>query len=78
MKEGKGAQSSDPFWDTSAQMLLLALMFYLKYEAPPDEQNFAMVMEMLRAGEVDEEDNAPSALDSLFSDLRQTDRDTSR
>lgn len=69
----KGAQSSDPFWDTSAQMLLLALMFYLKYEAPPDEQNFAMVMEMLRAGEMDEEDNAPSALDSLFSDLRQTD-----
>lgn len=69
----KGAQSSDPFWDTSAQMLLLALMFYLKYEAPSDEQNFAMVMEMLRAGEVDEEDNAPSALDSLFSDLRQTD-----
>ena len=69
----KGAQSSDPFWDTAAQMLLLALMFYLKYEAPLDEQNFAMVMEMIRAGEVDEEDNAPSALDSLFSDLRQTD-----
>ena len=71
----KGSQSSDPFWDTAAQMLLLALMFYLKYEAPPDEQNFAMVMEMIRAGEVDEEDNAPSALDSLFSDLRQTDPD---
>ena len=71
----KGAQSSDPFWDTAAQMLLLALMFYLKYEAPPDEQNFAMVMEMIRAGEVDEEDNAPSALDSLFSDLRKTDPD---
>ena len=69
----KGAQSNDPFWETSAQMLLLALMFYLKYEAPPEEQNFAMVMEMLRAGEVDEEDNAPSALDSLFSDLRKTD-----
>ena len=71
----KGAQSSDPFWDTAAQMLLLALMFYLKYEAPPDEQNFAMVMEMIRAGEVDEEDNTPSALDSLFSDLRKTDPD---
>ena len=71
----KGVQSSDPFWDTAAQMLLLALMFYLKYEAPPDEQNFAMVMEMIRAGEVDEEDNAPSALDSLFSDLRKTDPD---
>ena len=69
----KGAQSNDPFWDTSAQMLLLALMFYLKYEAPEDEQNFAMVMEMLRAGDVDEEDNAPSALDNLFYDLRKTD-----
>ena len=71
----KGAQTNDPFWDTAAQMLLLALMFYLKYEAPVEEQNFAMVMEMIRAGEVDEEDNAPSALDSLFRDLRQTDPD---
>ncbi len=69
----KGAQSSDPFWETAAQMLLLALIFYLKYEAPEDEQNFAMVMEMIRAGEVDEEDNAPSALDNLFYDLRKTD-----
>ena len=32
-------------------MLLLALIFYLKYEAPPDEQNFPMVMEMLRAAD---------------------------
>ena len=69
----KGAQSSDPFWETAAQMLLLALIFYLKYEAPEDEQNFAMVMEMIRAGAVDEEDNAPSALDNLFYDLRKTD-----
>lgn len=70
----KGATSQDPFWDTAAQMLLLALIFYLKYEAPPEEQNFAMVMEMLRAGEVDEDDSkAPSALDNLFYDLRKTD-----
>lgn len=69
----KGAQSQDPFWDTAAQMLLLALIFYLKYEAPEDEQNFAMVMDMIRYGEVDEEDNAPSALDNLFYDLRKTD-----
>ena len=67
----KGAQTNDPFWDTAAQMLLLALIFYLKYEAPGDEQNFAMVMEMIRAGEVDEEDNMPSALDNLFYDLRR-------
>ena len=43
------------------------------YEAPEDEQNFAMVMDMIRYGEVDEEDNAPSALDNLFYDLRKTD-----
>ena len=72
----KGSTQTDPFWDTSAQMLLLALMFYLKYEAPEEEQNFAMVMEMLRAGDVDEEDSkSPSALDTLFYDLRKTDPD---
>ena len=66
----KGSQSNDPFWDTAASMLLLALVFYLHYEAPDDEQNFAMVMEMLRAAEIeDEESNAPSALDDLFRDL---------
>ena len=66
----KGSQSSDPFWDTAASMLLLALIFYLKYEAPEEEQNFPMVMEMLRAGDVSEEDeNYYSPLDSLFYDL---------
>src|SRR5699024_5008088 len=35
----KGSQSNDPFWDTAASMLLLALVFYLKYEAPEEEQN---------------------------------------
>lgn len=69
----KGAQTNDPFWDTAAQMLLLALIFYLKYEALEDEQNFSMVMEMLRAGDVDEEDNQPSPLDNLFFDLEKTD-----
>ena len=69
----KGAQSSEPFWDNAAQMLLLALIFYLKYEAPEDEQNFAMVMEMLRAGDVDEGNNMPSPLDNLFYDLEKTD-----
>lgn len=67
----KGSQSNDPFWDNAAQMLLLALIFYLKYEAPEDEQNFAMVMEMLRAGDVDEDNNMPSPLDNLFYDLEK-------
>ena len=66
----KGSQSNEPFWDTAASMLLLALVFYLHYEAPPDEQNFAMVMEMLRAGAIeDEDDNRPSPLDCLFDEL---------
>ena len=51
-------------------MLLLALMFYLHYEAPEDEQNFPMVMEMIRAGEVREDDEAfQSPLDILFRKL---------
>lgn len=66
----KGSQSNDPFWDTAASMLLLALVFYLHYEAPEDEQNFAMIMEMLRAGTIeDEEEPRPSPLDNLFSEL---------
>ena len=69
----KEAKSNDPFWDTAAQMLLLALMFYLLYEAPPEEQNFAMVMDMIRYGEVDEVHNLASPLDNLFNDLRKSD-----
>ena len=66
----KGSQSNDPFWDTAASMLLLALIFYLKYEAPEEEQNFPMVMELLRAGEVHEDnDEYQSPLDELFERL---------
>lgn len=66
----KGSQSNDPFWDTAASMLLLALIFYLKYEASKDEQNFPMVMELLRAGEVREDnDEYQSPLDELFERL---------
>ena len=72
----KGSQSNDPFWDTAASMLLLALIFYLHYEAPEEEQNFAMVMEMLRAAAIeDEEDNRPSPLDNLFADLEMDNPD---
>ena len=70
----KGSQSNDPFWDTTASMLLLALIFYLKYEAPPEEQNFPMIMDMLRAGDVDEEnESASSVLDDLFAFLEADD-----
>lgn len=67
----KNSTNNDPFWENTAQMLLLALVFYLFYEAPPEEQNFAMVMEMLQAGAVDDSDDGPSfsPLDRLFFKL---------
>ena len=67
----KGAQSNEPFWDNTAKMLLMALMSYLYYEAPPEEQNFSMVMEMLRAGDINEDDSTyQSTLDLLFERLK--------
>ena len=66
----KDAKNMDPFWDQAAMMLLLALIFYLYYEAPPEEQNFPMVMDMIRAGDVKEEtDDYTSPLDVLFNKL---------
>ena len=66
----KGSQSQDPFWDQAAMMLLLALIFYLHYEAPPEEQNFSMVMDMIRAGDVKEDNEEyQSPLDILFEKL---------
>lgn len=70
----KGAQSQDPFWDHAAAMLLMALILYLVHEALPGEQNFAMVMEMLRAGEVrEDDDDYKSPLDELFELLEMQD-----
>ena len=66
----KDSKNQDPFWDQTAAMLLLALIFYLHYEAPPEEQNFSMVMDMIRAGEVKEDDDRyRSPLDLLFDKL---------
>lgn len=65
-----GTQTSDPFWTKSETALLQALVLYLIQEAPKEEQNFAMVMEMLEAAEVREEDEKyESPLDILFTRL---------
>ena len=70
----KGSHTSEPFWDQAAEMLLKALVFYLFYEAPPDEQNFPMVMDLIRAGDVKEnDDDYVSPLDILFAELEQKD-----
>jgi len=66
----KGSQSNDPFWDHAASMLLKALVSFLHYEAPPEEQNFSMVLDLIRQGEVSEEQtDLISPLDELFERL---------
>ena len=73
----KGSQSSDPFWEKSETALLQALMLYLLHEAPPEEQNFAMIMEMLGSAQVKEEDEDYEApLDILFDRLEMRDPDS--
>lgn len=66
----KGSQTNDPFWEKSETALLQALMLYLYHEAPEYEQNFTMVMEMIAAAEVKEDDEEyESPLDLLFDEL---------
>lgn len=71
------SKSSDPFWEKSETALLQALMLYLLHEAPPEEQNFSMVMEMIAAAEVHEDDdNYQSPLDILFERLEMREPDS--
>ena len=66
----KGSQSNDPFWDTAASMLLLALIFFLRYEAPEEEQNFSTLLEFINASETREDDEEfKNAVDELFEEL---------
>lgn len=68
----KGAQSNDPFWEKSETALLEALCLYLINEAPEEEQNFSMVMEMIIAAEPKEDDeDYISPLDQLFIELEK-------
>ena len=69
-KDGKGA--GDPFWDNAERTLLLSIISYLYYEAPEHEQNFGMVIDLIRCAKVSEEDeNFESILDSLMQDLEK-------
>lgn len=66
----KGSQTNDPFWEKSETALLEALCLYLLHEAPKDEQNFTMVMEMIASADVREDDeDYQSPLDELFERL---------
>ena len=65
--EGSGG---DPFWEKSERLLLTALIAYLHYEAPVEEQNFATLMEMLNTMQVLEDDEEyQNPVDLLFEEL---------
>ena len=70
----KGSHESDPFWTKAETALLQALMLYLIREAPEDEQNFAMILEMIASADVREEDESyQGPLDLLFERLEARD-----
>ena len=64
----KGARTNDPFWDKAETALLQALMLYLIEEAPPREQNFPMVLEMIRYMR-STDDDPETPVDALFEAL---------
>ena len=67
--KGKGS-GGDPFWEKSERLLLTALIAYLHYEAPVEEQNFATLLEMLNTMQVLEDDEEfQNPVDLLFEDL---------
>ena len=73
MTNTKGDGSGgDPFWEKSERLLLTALIAYLHYEAPKEEQNFATLLEMLNTMQVSEDDeDFQNPVDLLFEDLAQ-------
>ena len=67
--KGEGA-GGDPFWEKSERLLLTALIAYLHYEAPVEEQNFATLLEMLNTMQVLEDDEEyQNPVDLLFEEL---------
>ena len=71
MTNTKGDGSGgDPFWEKSERLLLTALIAYLHYEAPKEEQNFSTLLEMLNTMQVSEDDeDFQNPVDLLFEDL---------
>ena len=73
----KKSQTNDPFWDKAETALLTAFILYLMHEAPPEEQNFPMVMYMIENAAAREDDESyKSPVDMLFDDLERYDPDS--
>lgn len=72
--KGEGQQSGEDFWVKAEKLYYTALIAYIWYEAPEEEQNFAMLIDLIDASEAREDDeNFKNAVDLLFEELEADD-----
>ena len=70
--KGEGEKSGEDFWVKAERLLYCALIGYIYYEAPEEEQNFATLLEFINASEAREDDEEfKNAVDELFEELEQ-------
>ena len=70
--KGEGGKSGDDFWLKAEMLLYTALIGYIHYEAPEEEQNFSTLLEFINASEAREDDeNFKNAVDELFEELEK-------
>ena len=70
--KGEGEKSAEDFWVKSERLLYCALIGYIYYEAPEEEQNFSTLLEFINASETKEDDEEfKNAVDELFEELEQ-------
>ena len=70
--KGEGQQASEDFWVKAEKLYYTALIAYIWYEAPEEEQNFSMLIDLVDASEAKEDDeNFKNAVDLLFEELEQ-------
>ena len=68
--KGEGQQSGEDFWVKAEKLYYTALIAYIWYEAPEEEQNFSMLIDLVDASEAREDDeNFKNAVDLLFEEL---------
>ena len=73
---GEGTQSQDPFWEKAERLLYTAYIGYLWYEAPPIEQNFTTLIDMIDLSQTrEEEEDYENVIDGLFKELEKKDPD---
>lgn len=73
--KGDGEKSGEDFWIKAERLLYCALIGYIYYEAPEEEQNFSTLLEFINASEAREDDEEfKNAVDELFEELEKKNR----